>query len=47
MRLIDADKLNEDAKIILNENGDDLLASIAMNLIIELITKCIYSINTN
>ena len=39
MRLIDADKLNEDAKSILNENGDDLLASSAMNLIIELITK--------
>ena len=39
MRLIDADKLNEDAKSILNENGDDSLASSAMNLIIELIAK--------
>ena len=39
MRLIDADKLNEDAKNISNENGDDLLASSAMNLIIELIAK--------
>ena len=39
MRLIDADKLNEDAKNISNENGDDLLASSAMNLIIELIAE--------
>ena len=39
MRLIDADKLNEDAKSISNENEDDLLAFIAMNLITELIAE--------
>ena len=39
MRLIDADKLNEDAKSKLNENGDDLFSSSEMNLIIELIAE--------